>query len=487
MDHKPESSQTLSLDEIKKRLKSSFVSLTARQIALRAISFITINLILAKLLPVETLGIFNIATAIISFFAFFSDIGLAASLIQKKDEVSEEDIKTTFTIQQIIVGLLSLVIILGAPYFALVYNLDADGVWLIRVLGIAFFLSSLKVVPAVMLERNLRFSPLVFVEILETLVFNSLLIIFVFYGYSLWSFIVAALARGLVGVFAIYILAPVKIGFKFHKQSAKKLLSFGVPYQLNSILALLKDRLVPLVIARMIGPVGVGYITWAQALAFLPLEIMNVVIRITFPAFSRLQSDKETLGKMVEKSLFLTALITYPALFGIAALLPSVVTHVVSFKWSPAVPSFYLFAVTTYWAVISTTFTNTLNSIGKIKTTLKLMVMWTVLTWVLTPLLVYLTSSFIGVAVASFLISFSSVATVILIKRVLVVNVLSAVFLPTLSSFLMAGVVYFYASYFVRDKISIIPAVLLGVVFYSGFIYLFGKNKILDDLKSLKK
>src|SRR5688500_4167278 len=116
--------KTLTIAEIKKRAVSSFLSLTARQVLLRAIGFISINLILASVLPVSTLGIFNIATAVISFFAFFSDIGLAASLIQKKEDVTADDIKTTFTIQLLIVGLLSLIIILSAPIFGELYNLD---------------------------------------------------------------------------------------------------------------------------------------------------------------------------------------------------------------------------------------------------------------------------------------------------------------------------------------------------------------------------
>lgn len=473
------------LKEIKSRVVKSFMSLTARQIVLRAISFISLNVILAKVLPVETLGIFNIATAVVTFFAFFSDIGLAASLIQKKEAVTDGDIKTVFTIQQLIITTLSLVIILSAPYIGNFYALNEDGVWLVRVLGIAFFLSSLKVVPAVLLERELRFQPLVVVEIVETLIFNTLLILSVFQGLGLWSFSIAALFRGVVGTVLIYILAPAKVGFKIERAAALKLLSFGIPFQLNSILALLKDRLVPLVIARMVGPVGIGYITWSQALAFLPLEVMNIIIRITFPAFSRMQDDKQSLSRAIEKSLFATSLLVYPVLFGLAAILPSLVSYVVSPKWQPAVSSFYLFAFSTFWAVISTTFTNVLNAVGKIRLTLKLMVFWTVLTWVLTPLLVIF-YGFAGVALASFLISFTSVITVVLIKRFIKVRVLEAIYLPTLSSMVMGLSVYLFANIFVRGWMALIPTVILGFIIYSGLTLLLGRDKVYTELKSLR-
>ncbi len=476
---------SLSTKDIKKRIKSSFISLTSRQVILRLLGFVTINIILARKLPVETLGIFNIATAIVTFFAFFSDIGLAASLIQKKEKIEESDIKTTFTLQQLLVLTLSLIIIIFAQWFGHFYNLDSAGVWLIRALGVSFFLTSLKVLPSVLLERELRFGPLVFVEVVETLTFNILLVYFVFNGFGVISFAIATIVKSFIGVAVTYIIAPVKLRLGIEKEAAKRLLAFGLPYQTNSILALVKDRLVPLVIARMVGAAGIGYITWSQALAFLPLELMTAINRITFPAFSRLQDDKEALSRGIEKSLFVTSLIVYPTLFGLGAILPSVVTYVVSAKWQPAVFSFYLFATSTYWAVISTTLTNTLNAIGKIKQTLKLMIMWTVLTWVLTPALVYF-YGYIGVGMASFIISFSSVITIILVKRILVIKVLDAVILPTLASALMGVSVYLFSLNFIRDRFSLGIGVLLGILIYTGLIYLLAGKKIKEDLRSLR-
>jgi len=365
------------------------------------------------------------------------------------------------------------------------YHLNNDGIWLIRILGFSFFLTSLKVVPSVILERNLKFKSLVTVEVVETLVFNGLLILLVLQNFGIWSFSIAALSRSMMGTVLIYVLAPTPVGFLIKKNAAKKLLSFGIPYQLNSMLALLKDRLVPLVIARMVGPMGIGYITWAQAMAFLPLEIMNIVIRITFPAFSRLQDDKEILGRAVEKALFATSSMVYPALFGIGAILPSLVIYIVSPKWQPAVPSFYLFAFSTFWAVISTTLTNTLNATGFIKHTLKLMIMWTALTWVLTPILVYY-YGFIGVGIASFIISFTSVITIILVKRILVINVLDAILVPTFGSLVMAVAVYFVSQIFVRNIFTLCLAILLGALIYFSIMFIFKRNMLLENIQKLR-
>ena len=106
---------------LKRKIVSSFLSLTFRRAALLALNFFTINIILARILPVSTIGIFNIANSILAFFTFFSDIGLAAALIQKK-EILQDDLKTTFTIQEIIAFLITSAIFILAPTLASFYK-----------------------------------------------------------------------------------------------------------------------------------------------------------------------------------------------------------------------------------------------------------------------------------------------------------------------------------------------------------------------------
>ncbi len=471
-------------DSFKLKIAKGFLSLTFRKAVLLAINYFTINIILARVLPVSTIGVFNIASSILAFFAFFSDIGLAASLIQKK-EISIEDIKTTFTVQTILAFLISLIVFFVAPYFASFYNLNFQGMWLIRALAISFFLVSLKVVPSVLLERELKFQPLVAIEILETFCFNLILIFLVFANYSIAAFSFAVLARSISGVVLIYTLAPWKVSLGFSKLSIKALLAFGLPFQINSLLALLKDRLVPLVIARMVGSVGVGLITWSQSLAFLPLEVMNIMTRVTFPAFSRLSDNKKNLQETLEDSLFATGVILYPMLFGLNAIAPSLIAHVVSAKWQAAEPLIHLFSIGAFWATLSSPFTNLLNAIGKVKTTLKLMVMWTVLEWLLTPILT-LYFGFLGAGIASAIISVTSIIPLLIIKRMIKIEVVKNIWQPILASIIMASFAYFLSRYFVSSFLSLLVLVLISGIFYSCLILFLANKRIIKYYQSFK-
>src|SRR5205085_8698756 len=106
----------------------------------------------------------------------------------------------------------------------------------------SLFFSSLKSVPSVLLERNLKFNRLVIPEIVETLAFNILAVVLAWQGYGVWSFVIAVLVRGIIGTILIYILAPWPIGFRIKKSSIRNLFSFGLPYQLNGFIALIKDN-----------------------------------------------------------------------------------------------------------------------------------------------------------------------------------------------------------------------------------------------------
>ena len=285
--------ERISIETIKERSVRGIVVLTGRTFLLQIIALVA-QLFLFAYLGKYEFGVFAIVSSIINFLVYFSDIGLAAALIQKKDNPTETDLKTTFTIQQIIVFVLVGTVFLLTPFFVTKYSLDESGKMLLYALSISLVLSSFKSIPSVLLERKLEFVKLVFPQILEQVVYNVVLVLLAMNGFGLASFSVAVLVRGVVGLVAIYYLQPWKIGLAFSIETLKGLFKFGIPYQVNTFLATLKDDGLTIILGGIIGPVGVGILSFAQKIARLPLTFfMDTVTRVTFPAFSRLQDEKE--------------------------------------------------------------------------------------------------------------------------------------------------------------------------------------------------
>jgi len=286
-----------------KSVKGVF-ALVSRSFLIQILGIVT-SFILTLYLDPESFGIFFVVSSIIVFFNYFQDIGLAASLIQKKEEPTLLDLRTVFTVQQLLVLTLIIPMIIFSGNVASFYNLDGQGHALLVALLVSFLFTSLRTIPTIILERKLDYKKLVIPQVLENLIYNVTLIVSAILGLGVMSFVVAVLLRSFVGLVATYIIQPWSIGFAFNNKSFKNLLSFGVPFQTNSILALFKDDLLTIILGKILPIAQLGYIGFAQRLAYLPLRlVMDNIIKITFPSFARLQDDKLSLKIAIEKSIF---------------------------------------------------------------------------------------------------------------------------------------------------------------------------------------
>lgn len=473
----------LDIEMIKKRAVRGVLALSVRTGFLQTVSFLGIFLLTIFLDP-QIFGVFFVVSAAIAFLTYFSDIGLAAALIQKKEPLKREDLTTTFTIQQVLVITLTILGFIFSSWFASFYNLHSAGLWLCRALLFSFFLSSLKTIPSIILERKLDFNRLIIPQIAETLVFYILAVFLAWQGLGVASFTWAVLSRGMVGVLIIYLLAPWKPGFTLSKSVAGKLLHFGVPFQLNSLLALVKDDLLTIFLGKILPLYQIGFIGWAKKWAEIPLRLlMDSVIRVTFPAYSRLQGKPEELRKAIEKAIFFLSILIIPCLVGLSFIIkPLVYLIPLYLKWEPALISFYLFAASSVFAAISTPLTNALNAIGRVKTTLKLMIMWTALVWLLTPILIF-KLGFNGVALAQALIGMTVLVVVFVVKRYIKFSIFKNLYPSILASLAMAIFLYFLTPLWGQTWLGLFLLIIFGSIIYLGSLWLVSGGRIWQETK----
>lgn len=460
-----------------KSVKGAF-ALVSRSFILQIIGLLT-SFVLTVFLDPESFGIFFIVSSIIVFFNYFQDIGLAASLIQAKEEPTKVQLRTVFVTQQILVLLLVIPALVFSSTIARFYNLDEQGYILLIALLVSFLLTSLRTIPTVLLERKLDYGKLVIPQILENLVYNMALIICAMMDMKVTSFTVAILLRSVVGLVALYFIQPWPIGIAFDRHSLKKLMSFGILFQANSIMALLKDDFRTIYLGKVLPIAQLGYIGFAEKVAYLPLRlVMDNVIKVTFPSFSRLQDDKIALKIAIEKSLFLIGLAIFPIAVAIISYSPFLIEYFPRYqKWEPAILSITFFSLGTVLSSISTPLTNFLNAIGKVKITFYFMVFWTAAIWVSTLYLVSV-MGYNGVAASTFLVSLSSFGVFVVAKR----YVEFSVFKPIYKQFIAAACMYifsFITGVYVESILHIVLFTILSCFVYSLVIFLIARNECL--------
>jgi len=475
----------LDLDLIKQRSATGIASFLMRMVFLQAVTFVT-SIFVSRFLNPYAFGVYGIVSNFVFLFVFFSDIGLAAALVQKKEKLTKDDLKTTFTIQQTLILIIVIIIIVALPFIQPVLKFDDDGLWLGRALAVSLLLASLKSIPSVLLERKLKFNLLVVPEIAETVVFNGVLVILAASGWGVKSFALAVLSRGFVGLITIYILQPWRIGIGFNRQVASKLVRFGAPFQLNSILAWFKDSLLDNVVALILhSPTSFGYLSWARNLSYQPKKVMDSVIKVTFPVYSRLQDKRDILANALSKTYFLLAVTMFPIMAGICILVRQFIMYLYGGdKWLPAVPAVYFLTLTLVWGLFNSVAINVISSIGKIKTVLKFMVMVTVATWLLTPLFTY-KWGFDGAALSYVLSGFVSIWSINKATKEVKIDFIRDMKGAFISTLVMSMVIYFLGNWWIHNLIQLVITILIGALIYGITLYILEKERLFKEVSSI--
>ncbi len=446
------------------------------------------QLVITILLTKTVYGIYITTLSIIAILNYFSDIGLAASLVQKK-EVSEDDIASTFTIQQLlVVGSIGIFFFL-TPVIRNFYHLPANAIYLYWTLLFSFFISSLKTIPSVLLERKIQFQKIVFVQVLESTLFYITVIILAILKFDLQSFTYAVILRSVAGLIAMYSLSFWLPHFAFSKTSLRKLLTFGIPFQASSFLALFKDDFMTLYLAKVLGFEGIGILGWGKKWAEAPIRIiMDNVSRVLFPVISRLQHEQNRISQVINKIIFYQSNLLIPIFFGMILTADKFMHLIPGYyqKWSSALPFFYLFCISAIFSSYSTPFINLFNALGKVKLSFSFMVFWTVASWILTPILTHYYGLF-GFPITLVILSSTFIVVSWKARQFISFELFPSVYPAILSGAIMSILVFFLFSILKFSFINLCITVLLASLIYYLFLTYMFKINLIGEIKYLLK
>src|SRR5262245_27255877 len=232
---------------------------------------------------------------------------------------------------------------------------------------------------------------------------------------------------------------------------------------------MVRDAVVPIVVGVWVGLAGVGFVNWAAALAFLPLQIVSIAGRVLCPATSGWQDDPVGFAQATERALNRLALVVYPAALLLMAGATPVVRFVYGEAWMPAVTAVRILCVTTVVGGTSNLLVHALYALGRADMVLRLNVAWTVLLWVLTPLLV---PSFgvVGFALSSAVVALTMISTAVALRRLVPVNVLRPVAAPLAAAVVAALALTLLTRVWIHDLGSLVMAAAAAGAVYAALI-----------------
>lgn len=446
------------------------------------------NIMLARILTPGIFGAFAIISFLVITPGILTNFGLGPAIIQKKKNLSKEELQSVFTVLILSPLVLTILIYIFTPLISSFYmgKLSEDELFWLRVFPLSLSIAHASSISMRLLDRGLEFTKVTIGEICMLCVTQVTTIILALKGFGVGSFVLGNFTGGVLGFFLFYYLSPWPIGFRFSFKNLKPLLPFGLNYQANNLIGAINNAVVPIFIGAVSGPTAVGLVTWASGIRQVGLAPFDVVERVIFPTISRAQGDTKLLQALIEKLTRISCMLSFPLLATFFALAMPMTEIVYTSKWIPGITALYLSLLQGIFLLLGTMMVDVLLAIGQAKTVRNISLFWAILQWTFTIPLVLLWD-FNGVMFASLLVSLTFFIPLMIVKKYIQFTILPSIIPYVLYSIILVIFLFLVGRVFVITSILELFLVGgLGFFVYCAILLIFERKHISKDLRHLK-
>lgn len=433
-----------------------------------------VQIVLARLLEPEYFGTIAIVLAFINVARVFVQGGLNTALIQKKD-ADNVDFSTVFYTSLLISAALYLLLFVTAPTIGSYYR-DSELSRILRVIALVLFPGALNSVQYAFISKNLLYKKLFYNSLGAALISGAAGVGAAFAGLGVWALVIQSLVSQVAVSAIMWFTVKWRPTFEFSLSRLKTLFSFGGRLLASNLLDNVYIELRTLIIGRKYSAETLGYFNRGQSMPNLLARTLDGSIQsVMLPTMSSLQDDKESLKRVVRRSIKTSSFLVFPLMAGFAAVAEPAITVILGEKWLPAVPFLQIFCVASAMRPIHSANLQAINALGRSDIYLRLAVIKNI-----TGLLVLSVSVFFGIyAIAVGQIIYAVLSALINAwpnKNLFAYSAKEQLFdiLPALGlSLVMGGLVFLISLAQIPALLLLIVQIAAGAVIYLGLARLF--------------
>ncbi len=299
--------------------------------------FITLA-VLARLLSPSDFGLMGMIMVVIGFAQAFTDMGLSSAIIQRK-EVPENHLSSFFWIN-VLTGILLFVCVLLISPLAVIYFKQQNLSSYLSVAAFIFLITPFGQVFTTLLKKDLKFKTLSKIEIMGTAAYSVSAIGLALAKFGVLSLILGQVIRSLFTLSALLITYRKTWLPRFHFsiKEIQSYLSFGAFQMGERVVNYLSANIDYIIIGRFLGPAALGFYTLAYQIVIFPLTKINPIITtVAFPAFSIVQDDNSRMRSGYCKVINYISILSFPMLAGMLVVAPEFIRLVYGIKWEPSI------------------------------------------------------------------------------------------------------------------------------------------------------
>jgi PST family polysaccharide transporter len=294
-------------------------------------------------------------------------------------------------------------------------------------------------------------------------------------GHGAWSLAWGLLVGNTLSALVLFRLASSWPRPGFDRAQARALLAFGIPLAGASLLVFAMQNIDYVVTGSMLGVVALGLYVLAFNLAAWPVTIFSQVVRrVSFAAFARVEGDPEQRQHVLVQLSVLLAIPTLPLCALLALLALPTVTTVYGEKWAAAalaIPFLACLSLVRVWCELGYDF---LVALGRPRSTLWLQGVWLGALAVALPVgatLDGIRGVAIGHAVVAVLLVLPAYVMVVHLTGISIRRLLRELARPILGCVLLAAVVLAVRAATDTEIVELLAGGALGLAVYVPVVW----------------
>jgi O-antigen/teichoic acid export membrane protein len=302
-----------------------------RNLLVRAIGFIG-TIVLARLLRPADFGLLAFGFAILLLGNYLATAGLGAALVRRPEEPTRAELGN-------VLGYQLLATVALASAIGVVGLMVGGAGEIAAIMAVSLPLTAMRVPTGVMLERHLRYGPMVRAEILETVVYNGGAIALVLAGAGVWGVAAATVTGPLVGTVILVAGGPVGIPRpRFSWPELRPIVRFGLTFQSVSLASTVRDQGLNVVVGAVGGAGVLGIWALGYRLLQTVLVLLEALWRVSFPAMARLVEMGDDATRLLERALRLSSVAIGIPVAVLAGTAGAFVPTVFGAHWASTIP-----------------------------------------------------------------------------------------------------------------------------------------------------
>ncbi len=468
---------------LKKQTKDSAMWTTS-SVVVRLLAQLIATPILARLISPEHFGLIAMAAIATEVVLLLGQFGFHSALIQRKFAY-RIDLHTVFWANFLVNIVLCVLLLLTAPLIAGFFQEELLEP-ILYVTAFGFVITSLSAVHNTIQFRTMNFRHVAQIEIISTLVRVVSAVLFAMAGYGIWALVYSGLIGFACTTLLRFYYVPWFPKFQFSKKRFAVLFRFGRNILGESFVTYFANNLDYIIVGRRLGAESLGFYQMAFTMPeMVRNNVAQVISRVLYAAYSRVQDEKERLHYGFIKTMELIAFVAFPVLGGLLIITPEFVPLYFGSQWAVIVIPMQLFCISGAFRAVSNIFGTVIHARGRPEVTLKLAILYV-------PLLaaaLYAGSEFgiEGVALAFSVVNvlwfFVSVYVTAKIIEIEVVKMLKPIVWPLVLTAVMVGVIVVAVKLFLTEESSVIEIILLkvitGAIVYSLLAFMVWRKEIM--------